>query len=88
MQLELDAIRKRLHTLIMVREVAGNYRLDEMNHLRLREKLTVWKINNGFDRIEVQDERQHRGQGHVCPVDDPNHCQTDVFFYPRRPPTT
>ena len=66
---EVEAICKRVRKLIIVREIAASHRIDEMNHLRLRKTLAVWKTNNDFDKIDVQDERQHRSQGHVCSVD-------------------
>ena len=85
MHAELEAKHKRLLKLILVKEIAVSHRSDEINRLRLREKLTTWR-SSGFDRIEVQDERQQRSQGHICSGDDPKHCQTIVYFYPRRPP--
>ena len=60
-----------------------------MNHLLLREKLATWRRDNGFDRIEVQDEEwwQQKSQGHVCSVEDPKHSQINVHVDFRRPPT-
>ena len=87
MHAELDALHKRVDELKLVREISTSHRSDEMNHLRLRKKLAAWRRKNGFDIIEVQDERQHRSEGHMCSVDDLKHCQTDVYFDPRRPPT-
>ena len=73
-----------MHKLILVREIAVFHRLDKIYHLRLSEKLATWR-SIGFDRIEVQDEKQHRSQGHMCSVDDLEHYQIDVHFDPRRP---
>ena len=88
MHTELDVFCKHVQKHILVREIATSHRLDEMNHLRLREKLAVWRRTNGFDRIEVQDDRQHGSEGiYMCSVDDPTHYQIDVCFDPRRPPT-
>ena len=87
MHAKLETICKRVHKLILGKEIAVSHRLGEMNDLRLLEKLAVWRRNNCFDRIEVQDESQHRSQGYVCSEDDTRNCQIDVYFDPRRPPT-
>ena len=53
MHAELKAIRKRVRKLIMVGEIAASHRLEEINFLRLREKLAASRINYRFDKIEV-----------------------------------
>ena len=87
MHAELDAFCKREYNVIFVREIATSYRLNEINHIRLRDKFTAWRRSTCFGRIEVQDETQHRNEGHMCSVDNLRHCQTNVYFDPRRPPT-
>ena len=88
MHTEIEATCKRVRKLIRVREITVSHRLiEEMNHLQLLEKLAACRRNISFDRIQVQDEGQQRSQGHVCPVDDPKHCQTDEYFDPRRSTT-
>ena len=55
MHAELKAVCKCVCKLIMVREVAGSYRLEEMDHLRLRENLEAWRQSYGFDRWNAHD---------------------------------
>ena len=43
MHAELNAVRKQARKLILVTEIVTSHRLDEMNHLRLREKLAAWR---------------------------------------------
>ena len=85
---ELTAICERVHMLILVREIAASHRLEQMYHLRLLEKVSVWRRNDGFDRNEVLAERQGRTQRHVYSVDGSEHCGIKVYFEPRRPPTS
>ena len=59
------AIRERGHKLILVTEIAASHRLDQMRHFRLLEKLTAWRRNNGFDRIDILAERQRSILGRV-----------------------
>lgn len=74
MHVKLNVIRKRVRKLILVREITSYHQLDQMIHLRLRVKLATCRRNNGFDRIEVQDEWwQQRSQAHACSVEDPKH---------------
>ena len=54
---DLAAARERVHKLIGVKELDASHKLDEMNHLWLPEKLAVSRKINGFNRIEVLDER-------------------------------
>ena len=63
---ELKAVHKHVCKLFMFGVLGTPYKLEKMNHLRLREKLTAWRRHQGFDMIEVQNKRQHRSQGHVC----------------------
>ena len=60
MHAELAATRERVHKLILAREIAASYRLDQINHLRLQDKLAAWRRTNGFDRSEVLSKRQCR----------------------------
>ena len=84
---ELAAARERVHKLIRVREPAASHKPDQINHFRQLEKLAAWRRTNGYNNIEVQDERKHRTQGHLCSVDDLKPSQIDVYFDRRRPPT-
>ena len=78
----IAAIRERVHKIIMVRELIAFYRLDNMNQLRLQEKLAPWRRSNDFDKTEVMAERQHRTQGRVCSAEDPEHFGIEVYFGP------
>ena len=84
---KLDAIRERLHKLVLVREIAASHRLDQMNHLRLQKKLTTWRRNNCCERNETLAVRQRRTQGRVCSVDNPGHFESKVYFELQRPPS-
>ena len=87
MHAELTTVYKRVRKLNMVREVAVSDGLEEVNHLRLREKLAA-RRSYGYDRIDVQYGRwQRRNQGYVCSGDDPTHFQINVYSDCRRPPT-
>ena len=69
---ELAAIRERVHKLILGREIAVSYRLDQKHNLRLLEKLAAWRRKKRFDRSEILAERQRRIKGHVCLADGRN----------------
>ena len=86
MHAELKAISKRVRKLILVRDIYAPHRLNEISHHQMREKHATWRRNNGFGRIEVQDEWQHRSHGCVCSVDDPKHYRSNVYFDSRRSP--
>ena len=60
MHAELAATRESMLKLILVRKVAALLRLEQMHYLRLLEKFSAWRRNNGFNRSEVSVERQRR----------------------------
>ena len=50
---ELEVICWRLRECIRVRELASTHRLDQMCHLQMLEEKKAWKLETGFDRIEI-----------------------------------
>ena len=83
MYVEIAAARARRNTLIGAMELAASNMLDQMDHLRLLEKLLARRRTNRFYRSEVLADRQYRAQEHMCSVDDPKQAQIDVYFDPR-----
>ena len=88
MHAELKADCRRVHKLIVVRKIAAPHRLEEMNHLRLLEKLAALRGSYGFDRCDVRrGQWQPWSHGHVCLGNDPKHSLIDVDSDCQRPAT-
>ena len=83
MHAELAAISERAHKLILVRKIAAFHRLEQMHHIRILEKLAVWRERKVLMGVRYWS----KTLGRVYSVENSKHCGIEVYFEPRRPPT-
>ena len=72
---DLAAVRKRVHKLILVRDLATFNKLEQMQYVRMLKRQATRTQEDSFDRIKVMAEKQRRTLELLCSEHDPEHFQ-------------